>query len=266
MDEEVFFLGDRDRQRILLMWEEYSRRRLIRQPETPQQDKYQPPEVYLARTPSAGIPGSDVAGTGTSGDDIPGSATCDIYRLLEENNGTAGDSCLRKMFIDKVVWNVSTEDFEGDSWILVIRDKNGQWFAVSTNGGAGGGRWRMVKPTSENLDANGLYPGYVQDWNGTGYENGDKCWIYLASGEAVIANERYEGEPLTFLNDDTGTGTSTDPIRIYGICGNTIECAPDECDEDGNVVSWARLYHRAPFTIRTGFTTDGCADGGTGTG
>lgn len=262
MDSE-YTLSEPDREKFLQMWRDFVSRRGPQQ----RQDTTKPPqapEVYVARTPTAGIPALGVEGTGTSTDDVPGSADCPIYQLVDAP-GTAEDAFLSKVGqVEHTVYNVGEEDVPGDRWVVIIRDKFGKWLVVG-NEGSGGDRWRFVKPTSENVDANGMYPGRVQDWNGSGYVDGDYCWIKLASGETVISGERYEGEPLTWI-EDSQTGTANDPVRIYGIAGNTIECAPDECDENGDVVSWARIKHRAPFEIITGFTEATCAEpGGTGT-
>jgi len=250
--EDVYFLGDNDRRRINAMWEEYSRRRLIRQPETPQQDKYQPPEVYLARTPSDGIPASDVAGTGTSGDDIPGSATCDIYRLLEENNGTAGDSCLRKMFIDRKVWNISSSAFEGSSWILVIRDKNGQWFALNTNGGAGGsevGRWCYCP--SRTQSSSGYWKAYLLEKSGTSRITGTEIRIKIISGAGYtfVPGVYWVTKIGTVVDDANGTapGTATATYDLYdGVANDRMIRLV--CRSNSNQYDKEYYYH--PLLVR----------------
>lgn len=271
MADEAYYLGREDREKFLALWRDYTSRRAP-QPRHPDRKLPQTPEVYVARTPPGGIPALDAQGTGTSDDDSPGSATCDLYRIVQDfgaGTGTADDGppSLRPTGRTKLVYNLSEAAVDGDAWVLVVRDKFGNWVA---SGGAGGDdhRWRMVRPTSENRDSDGYYPAYVQDWTGTAYANGDPCLIKLASGETLISGQLYEGEPLSvFQEAGTGTADPDDGLRIYGVCGNTTECAPDTCDPDtGDVTSWALLYHRAPFKIVRGYSESTCDDSGTGTG
>lgn len=255
MDDDAYYLNREDLVKFRTLWKAHKGKGPTRpRGDDRGRDPYQPPEVYVCRTPTGGIPALDSSGTGTASDDAPGSASCRVYRVDDDGELSPVSSDL-----SRTVYNITGDDISGSTWVLAIRDKFGQWFAAGTLGG----RWRMVRPSSENVDANGLIPGYVVEANGS---NGDECWITLGAGEAVISGEMYEGEPLHEINDDTGTGTSTNPLRVYRICGNTIECAPDECDASGAIVSWARLYHRAPFTIRTGFASSVCDNSGTGTG
>lgn len=265
MAEEVYYLNRFDREKLKALWADFT----TRKPESKGHTKSelpQAPDVYIARSPTGGVPALDQVGTGTSTDDAPGSADCYVYQIIHPP-GTGDDPYLLRVGqVSKTVYNIGNGDIEGDSWFLVIRDKFGKWIAaVGDNGGRG--VWRFVKPSTENVGSNGLYHGYVQDWTGSGYIDGDRCWIYLAAGETVVEGERYEGEPLSFIDGGEGTGTAHETRRIYGIAGNEIECAPDECDENGTVISWARLYHRAPFKIVSGFSSSACAEGtGTGTG
>lgn len=95
-------------------------------------DEHQAPEVYVARTPYAGISGLTTVGTGThldtgtgtgtgvTGDDVAGSASCAIYQVVDGEFLSIGTSLL--------VHNYSTEAVEGDKWVLVLRDKFGTWF------------------------------------------------------------------------------------------------------------------------------------------
>lgn len=80
----------------------------------------QAPEVYVARTPTAGIPAL-VAEVGTGVNDEPGYADCVIYQLisglLQATSGT------------KRIYNLGAE-VAGDAWIFVIRDKWGKWWVL----------------------------------------------------------------------------------------------------------------------------------------
>lgn len=98
-------------------------------------DSPQAPEVYIALVPSGGIPANEgdpelLPGTGTELDlnqgDTPGSATCQIYRII----GGVLYSC----DFSKVVYNLSASAID-EQWITVIRDKFGNWIA-QTGGGS----------------------------------------------------------------------------------------------------------------------------------
>jgi hypothetical protein len=98
------------------------------------------PEVYVARTPVAGIPGLDLgvwttgSGTGTvASDDTPGSAQCFVYRLLP-NGGV-----LHPLHVKRLVYNLSTDSVIGGIWVPVIRDKFGSWFVAGAGAAGGGG-------------------------------------------------------------------------------------------------------------------------------
>ena len=89
---------------------------------------YLPPEVYVARTPTGGIPAlSQGTDTGTDGtaldDDVPGSAECRIYRVL----GTGSSARLVYAGLTKWVYNLNGADLAGDTWVKVSRDKFGTW-------------------------------------------------------------------------------------------------------------------------------------------
>ncbi len=97
---------------------------------------HQAPEVYVALTPLAGIPAlqrQTTTGTGTGShsggiwDDVPGSADCEIYRVLP-------GPILRYTGQVKTVYNLSTASVDGSAFALVVRDKYGQWFAVRLPG------------------------------------------------------------------------------------------------------------------------------------
>lgn len=86
----------------------------------------QSPEVFVALTPSGGIPAlteSTDTGTAFGALDAPGSAECQVYRLDESELLEAVDG------LTHVVYNLSSESIPGNKWILVIRDKFGTWFS-----------------------------------------------------------------------------------------------------------------------------------------
>ena len=75
------------------------------------------PDVYVALVPDSGIPGLLAT--------YPGKATCDIYYLTD----LSSDERLVPYETTKVVFNLSHNPVPGCSWILVIRDKAGRWWA-----------------------------------------------------------------------------------------------------------------------------------------
>lgn len=136
------------------------------------------PEVYIARTPSGGIPalstGAWTMGSGTGTvvqDDVPGSATeCWIFCIES--------GVLVPLHVKQTVYNLSLNDVEGDLWIPVVRDKFGSWLvAAGGTGGSGGGSspslGGCVGPVHV-VDPDGTGTGtawYCQEvfWNGSGW-------------------------------------------------------------------------------------------------
>lgn len=103
-------------------------------------------EIYVALTPSGGIPaldfGVDVgtgSGSGSGGvnDDIPGSALCDVYKVQY-----AGDTpyLVNVPGSTRLVLNLNPSVITGKTWVLVVKDKYGTWFitgAVTTAASVG---------------------------------------------------------------------------------------------------------------------------------
>lgn len=90
-------------------------------------EDHQAPETYIAIPQTGtGIPALEEVGTSGPGEgDIPGSEVCDIYRVVGNE--------LRPVGLSKTVYNVSSSIISG-SWIPVVRDKFGKWFAVVGGG------------------------------------------------------------------------------------------------------------------------------------
>lgn len=93
-------------------------------------------DAYIARTGDDGIPGlitgqASIFGTGTDqsayGPDIPGSALCDIYRIVESGNTSVLNAVEG---LDQTVYNLSENDLPANSWIAVVKDKFGSWIAL----------------------------------------------------------------------------------------------------------------------------------------
>jgi hypothetical protein len=92
-------------------------------------------DVYVARTGAAGIPrlklgpgsAKPETGTGSGYGDMPGSATCDIYRLSD-----VVPQRLQRVFYNVSVYNLSRTAVAAVSWVLVARDKFGTWYVLET--------------------------------------------------------------------------------------------------------------------------------------
>jgi hypothetical protein len=115
------------------------------------QPDYPAPDVYIAFTPSDGIPGQD------SG--APGKAECDIY-IIEED--TPGSPQLVKTDFTQIVYNFNESGVDGETYILIARDKHGNWCVA----GGGGSGMRWVRLLCINRGCNVcLYPGLLQIFN-----------------------------------------------------------------------------------------------------
>ena len=87
------------------------------------------PEVFIAKTPADGIyryDDGDETGTGSGSAFIPGSAECTIYRLLTWTNPVEFEEQEGRT---ETVYNLSTKDVPGDTYILIVKDKWGVWVA-----------------------------------------------------------------------------------------------------------------------------------------
>lgn len=89
-------------------------------------------DVYIAYPQEAtGIPAlQDAVGTGTGTGpeegDLPGSALCDIYRII-------GETEIIPVGFDIRVFNLSSNDIDQD-WLTVAKDKFGTWLVTGTGG------------------------------------------------------------------------------------------------------------------------------------
>lgn len=102
------------------------------------------PELYVARTPSGGIPGlTEQAGTGVV--DQPGRAECDVYRLTP--NGSLFE-LIPVPGLKRTVNNLSTTAATADVWANVARDKYGAWWLLGGATAAAGDAWTVAVPTA----------------------------------------------------------------------------------------------------------------------
>lgn len=124
MADVIYTLTDDDRNILRDLIADW-KRRLRNQPRQEEVDEEQgTTEVYVARSPAAGIPAltEDI---GASIADEPGYADCYIYRIVI-NAGIPELQPISNFF--RRIYNLCTEDIPGDSWLIVARDKFGFWF------------------------------------------------------------------------------------------------------------------------------------------
>jgi hypothetical protein len=100
------------------------------------------PEVYVALTPTAGIPAISAPGTATATDFPsllePGYAECAIYRVAEDAVDGQLQVYLEPIYnLTKRVYNVSTNAIEGSKYVLATKDKCGIWHATAPGSGGG---------------------------------------------------------------------------------------------------------------------------------
>lgn len=107
---------------------------------TPAKQRFQTPEVYVAKVPPGGIPALSQAGTTGTGtteplDDVPGYVECQIYAL--DTTDPASPTFHHMPDLDRFVYNLSPNAITADStpWVVVQRDKFGDWFVVAPGSG-----------------------------------------------------------------------------------------------------------------------------------
>lgn len=90
-------------------------------PEFPQNDQL--PVVYIARTPSSGIPAYTLLETGTGNIPILNSAVCEIWRIPDDGQ------LVQVQNFHKKVWSFYDFDIPGDTFVLVKHEGYGKWMA-----------------------------------------------------------------------------------------------------------------------------------------
>jgi hypothetical protein len=158
-----------------------------------QDANHQAPEVYVAMTPVDGIPARV--------DTTPGSADCNIYRIVND--------LLEKVFsFTHKVYNLKDSDIDGDSYISVKRDKYGTWLADT---GGGGSSIVMFSITDSDECGSGCVDATVE---------------LLACGLSSIA----VGDPLV-ITDEAGCFFNVDPVFLLGVKGFAVKMdGSNDCD------------------------------------
>lgn len=135
-----YYLSERDVSVLKDIIGEYLRRKP--QQRRPRQEVSLPPspETYVAYIGPDGIPALSrgaQTGTGTGshlGDDVPGSAECDIYRIYD----AGGTPRLAPVESSRLVYNLSTSPVDGHGWRPVTRDAFGSWLVMAEQSAVAG--------------------------------------------------------------------------------------------------------------------------------
>lgn len=113
---------------------------------------HQSTDVYVCQVPPGGIPALTL-GAGTAAD-TPGKATCDIYRINDDQELVALQN------VSKMVYNVATIDITSD-WASVHKTKGGKWLVAAGVGQTTGTGTitdtdELVKATANDIQADYL--------------------------------------------------------------------------------------------------------------
>lgn len=173
-------------------------------PDTPSLDTNSTPEVYVCRIPEGGLPGLSLAdilvGTSTSVSspetlyEVQG-VYCQVYQVDNK------DGVLRQVPGNTpYVYNLSSSSIPEDTWVIVVKDNYGDWYAIAsvvdTSIGTGTG-------THEHI-------------------GGTPCdFAYLDSYDCIRINttDPYGNDFDTYLKYDSGHWTSADVFNYVGGSG-----------------------------------------------
>jgi len=195
-------------------------------------DEYHTPsDVHVARTPNSGILAlREETGTGIA--DSPGSAVCDIYRVV-------GGVINRTPAFSKTVYNINQDPIGGNRWILIHRDKYGKWFGGTP------------------------FPAPSADETGTGTGLGDPDTT-PPCGTVTVVTYRYRCElgllneyriTTTISHDANGCLTKTTSAEVFV---RTLACCDDSCADSVNTGSYLTGTGTGTGTGATGSVLKDC--------
>lgn len=142
MADPINILSNKDIDTLRSMAREYRQRKGKGASRNFPEDTFWPPEMYVALTPSGGIPGvsepraltgtgwtqptsSIQTGTGRGNEgDEPGSADCQIFRMTEIH----GRKVMVPAGFSMTVYNLNSTAINRDQFVTVFRDKFGDWY------------------------------------------------------------------------------------------------------------------------------------------
>lgn len=214
MSDKAYFLTESDRKKLseVVNYVDNLRRNASLRSErgTPSQA----PEVYVALTPAAGIAAAAVSGVTT---DNPVKASCLIHQILpDEVNGTTNQMMpVTYSYVD--VYNITSTAVPGSIWVLIVKDKYGNWIVAGVPGSGGGGTAtpsNAVQITGALVTPGGTdvsyYPATEQRLDGTG------AW---STGAVVRAINTGTADPKTGKTyPSTYVGLASDGVtKCYAI-------------------------------------------------
>lgn len=147
------------------------------------------PEVYVAKAPTGGIP--PITGT------TPGSAECDIYRLVDSGLEAVGAG------VSRTVYNLST--FRFNSWVTLTRDKYGKWFAQQS--ATGPCTTGVTIPMTD-----------IRCVNGTQYKDSWNTYLSIDANGCIVQSPGQITTTVIGCCDCPGTGTSPNPNGCGTAC------------------------------------------------
>lgn len=172
------------------------------------------PEVYVAKTGEAGIgafEGASGTGTGTGTANAVPSAACVIYQLHPTSE------YLLSKVITRTIYNLSSSAIDGNTYIIVARDKFGVWWALGV--GATG--------SADVTTGTGTGTGTVTPCEGTFFTD-ERTWQEIDCIEGVLYRTTFTQE-VTWEYIDGCVSVDEGPIEE----GESEEIGCCDCDDDG---------------------------------
>lgn len=129
INTDAYYLSESDRSKFSELWKEHFR--MYGRPKRHgEEQEYQAADFYVAKTPNAGI----AALVGSK----PGYASCQIYQT--HGNGVDKEIEIVDGF-ELDVYNISLSTIDGNTFVLVSKDKYGTWHVITGGGGSGVEFW-----------------------------------------------------------------------------------------------------------------------------
>lgn len=150
-----YLLSENDKQSLMsiLAWAKGRGISLVREPKPTHEQHIAPaPDIYIAQAPSTGIGVSSQIGTGSSAVDTPAYATCLLFKLQMNVDGSQAGATLVNTGEQKIVYSLTP--VAGNTWIVIARDKHGTWWVINTEGGD-----VIVEATSQSYETISLSGG-----------------------------------------------------------------------------------------------------------
>lgn len=192
--------------------------------DTTHNDPSSAPEVYIAKTSSDGIGyayiGAIDTGTGTEQVIYPGYGECDFMTF---SDNYLVDPDFRQIGLRNQVYNISENPIPGNTWLLVIRVKSGQYIAVialspEEDTGTSSGTFQIVTGCGLIQDEHGVLRVDFSNVAGTGLEWG-VCSLVVKFDCHISANEA--GELIVDVDSLAGDHQET-ALKKY----DASECSP----------------------------------------